>query len=201
MYQISNSHFIEQNLQATLEMLSLWCKHNGMLLNTDKTKVMLITTSQKRLRLHDHVLNLTYNSDSLKNVNNDKVLGFLIDNNLTRSIHMQSIAKKISSNLWLLSKLKEFFSLQFYKTYIQPHIDNCSTVLGGTSHSNLYRIDILQKRTIKIILDYEYMDIASRMNERNILNIFETVFLRKACIKFQNLSLHLILMICSPSEQ
>ena len=55
-YQISNSqHFIEQNLQAALEKLSLWCKHNGMLLNTDKTKVMLITTLQKRLHLHDYV--------------------------------------------------------------------------------------------------------------------------------------------------
>ena len=81
---------------------------------------MLITTSQKRLRLHDYVLNLTYNSDILKNVNNDKTLGVLIDNNLIWSIHMQSIAKKISSNLWLLSKLKEFSSLEnrvkFYKT-------------------------------------------------------------------------------------
>ena len=58
-YQISNSqHFIEQNLQAALEKLSLWCKHNGMLLNTDKTKVMLITTSQKRFHLQDYVLNL-----------------------------------------------------------------------------------------------------------------------------------------------
>ena len=112
-YQISNSqHFIEQNLQAALEKLSLWCKHNGMLLNTDKTKVMLITTSQKHLRLHDYVLNLTYNSEILKNVNNDKVLGVLIDNDLTWSIHKQSIAKKISSNLWLLSKLKEFSSLE-----------------------------------------------------------------------------------------
>ena len=120
-YQISNSqHFIEQNLQAALEKLSLWCKHNGMLLNTGKTKVMSITTSQKRLHLHDYVLNLTYNSDILKNVNNDKVLGVLIDNNRTWSIHIKSIAKKISSDLWLLSKLKEFFSLenreQFYKT-------------------------------------------------------------------------------------
>ena len=52
---------------------------------------------------------------------------------------MQFIAKKISSNLWLLSKLKEFFSLenrvQFYKTYIQPHIDYCSTVWGGTQQN------------------------------------------------------------------
>ena len=94
-YQISNSqHFIEQNLQAALEKLSLRCKHNGMLLNTDKTKVMLFTASQKRLRLHDYVLNLTYNSDILKNVNIDKVLGVLINNNLTMSIRMQSIAKE-----------------------------------------------------------------------------------------------------------
>ena len=65
-----------------------------MLLNTDKTKMMLITPSYKRLHLHDYVFNLTYNSDILKNVNNDKVLGVLIDNYLIWSILMQSIGKK-----------------------------------------------------------------------------------------------------------
>ena len=105
---------------------------NYAALNTAKTKGMVITTSQKRLHLHNNVFNQTYNSDILKNVNNDKVLGVFIDKNLTWPIHMQSIAKKISSNLWLLSKLKEFFSrenkVHFYKTYIQPHTDYCSTV-------------------------------------------------------------------------
>ena len=91
---------------------------------------------------------------------------------------MQSIAKKISSNLWLLSKLKEFFSLenrvQFYKTYIQPHIDYCSTVCGGGGDCSFQPQQNLQitKRAIKIILDYEYTDIASSMNELKILNIF-----------------------------
>ena len=65
-----------------------------MLLNTDKTKMILITTSYKRIHLHDYVFNLTYNSDFLKNVNNDKVLGVLIDNYLIWSILMQSIGKK-----------------------------------------------------------------------------------------------------------
>ena len=66
-YQISNSqHFIEQDLQMALQKLSVWCKLNGMLLNTEKTKVMLITTSQKRLHLHNSILNLTFNNDSLK---------------------------------------------------------------------------------------------------------------------------------------
>ena len=38
--------FIEQNLHIALQNLSEWCKLNGMLFNTDKTKAMLITTSQ-----------------------------------------------------------------------------------------------------------------------------------------------------------
>ena len=135
----SNSQlFIEQDLQQmALQKLSVWCNIKGMLLNTEKTKVMLITTSQKRLHLHNSILNLTFNNDSLKNIDNDKVLGVYIDNNLTWSIHTQFIAKKISSNLWLLSRLKDYLSLehrvQFYKTYIQPHIDYCSTVWGWNS--------------------------------------------------------------------
>ena len=115
---------------------------------------MLITTSQKRLHLHDNVLNLTFNNDTLKNVDNDKVLGVHIDNNLTWSIHIQFMVKKISSNFVAFIKI-EYLSLehrvQFYKTYIQPHIDYCSTVWGGTSHSNLDRIYRLQKRAVKII--------------------------------------------------
>ena len=86
-------------------------------------------------------LHLTYNNDVLNSVENEKVLGVRIDNNLTWSIHINFIAKKISSNLWLLSKLKDYLStehrVQFYKAYIQPHIDYCSTIWGGTSQYNL----------------------------------------------------------------
>ena len=92
--------------------------------------------------------------------------------------------------MWLLSKLKEYLSLehgvQFYKTYIQPHTDYCSTVWGGTPHSNLDRIYRLQKRAVKIILDYEYNnDIVCSMDELKILNIYERVFPSRKllCIK------------------
>ena len=160
-----------------------------MLLNTEKTKVILITTPQKRLHLQNSILHLTYNNDVLKNVQNDKVLGVHIDNNLTWTVHTEFIAKKISSNLWLLSKLKEYLStehrVQFYKTYLQPHIDYCSTVWGGTSHSNLNRIFRLQKRSVKIILNHNYDDIASSMNDLKIMNIYERIFMIKAKFMFK----------------
>ena len=47
-YVHTSQETIERNLQIALNELSNWCKNNGMVLNTLKTKVMLITTKQKR---------------------------------------------------------------------------------------------------------------------------------------------------------
>jgi hypothetical protein len=57
LYDIGDSRqTIENNLQTTLDSLSNWCKCNGMLINTTQTKVMLITTHQKRARLTSEIL-------------------------------------------------------------------------------------------------------------------------------------------------
>jgi hypothetical protein len=45
----SSKETLEQNLQNALNILETWCHYNGMLLNTDKTKVIFITTPQKGL--------------------------------------------------------------------------------------------------------------------------------------------------------
>ena len=41
-------NILETYLQTSLLALHNWWKQNGMLLNTEKTKLMLITTRQKR---------------------------------------------------------------------------------------------------------------------------------------------------------
>ena len=81
--------------------------------------------------------------------------GINVDNCLTFSGYVDNIAKKITSNIWLLSKMKRFLSkdhrVQFYKTYIQPHINCCNII-----HLKLNLKDCFnsKKRACKIILDY-----------------------------------------------
>ena len=79
-----------------------------MLINTSKTKAMLIIIPQKRIHLNNNNLQLTYNNEELSVIASDKILGVLIDNNLTWTNHIDAVAKKIVSNLWLLSRIKEY---------------------------------------------------------------------------------------------
>ena len=40
---------LSANLQTALNLLKTWRRENGMLLNTDKTKVMLLTSKKEQL--------------------------------------------------------------------------------------------------------------------------------------------------------
>ena len=77
-----------------------------MVINSSKTKVMLVTNSQKRSKLYDDTLHLTYKDVNLQMISYDKILEMFVDNNLSWSYHTNFITKQISSYLWPLSRIK-----------------------------------------------------------------------------------------------
>ena len=180
---------IEDNLQSALNNLHVWCRNNGMILNSSKTKVMLVTTNQKRQRLHNENLDLKFNNEPLNMISNDKILGIYVDNNLNWSDHIKHLSRKITSSIWLLSKIKKFLSqahrVQFYKSYIQPHIDFCNIVWGSSSETNKLKIFKLQKRACKVILDYNVDDIHEAMKTLKIMSVYDRLYLRKAKFMFK----------------
>ena len=59
-YKISKSkQEIERKLQLAIKDLARWCKQNGMIINTEKTKVMLVTTRQRRSMINDEIYHST----------------------------------------------------------------------------------------------------------------------------------------------
>ena len=175
---------LNANLQTALNLLKTWCRENGMLLNTDKTKVMLLTSRQKRTTFTGKVLSLNFNNVELQLSNNEKVLGVYIDENFIWNTHFTYVSKKVSSNLWLLSQIKNYLSLEhrllFYNAYIKTHFDYCSIVWGNSSNNNINKINKLQRRACKLILDKEYTSLEEARNRLKILSFDESVFLQKA---------------------
>ena len=103
---------LERNLQKSLDCLQMWCRENGMILNMDKTKVMLITSRQKRTTLSNADLSLQYNDIDVSITTCDKILGIHVDNNLSWNNHFNFLSKKLSSYMWLLSKIRIYLSTE-----------------------------------------------------------------------------------------
>ena len=70
----------------------------------------------------------------------DKILGVYVDENLCWNDHYHHVSKKVSTYLWLLSKIKTYLSrdnrLLYYTSYIKPKFDYCSVIWSNSSNFN-----------------------------------------------------------------
>ena len=109
---------------------------------------MLITTRQKRLHINENILSLSYNDVELQLTTGDKILVVNIDENLIWNNHYHFVCKKVSSYIWLLSRIIHYLStkhkLLYYKSYIQPHFNYPNAIWGNASNFNVARITRLQ---------------------------------------------------------
>ena len=133
-----------------------WTEMNHMALHPDKTKFMLITTRQKRQNLVTNLPLLTIKSDVIEEVQDHKVLGITIDNNLSWTPHVNALCKKISTKVFQLSRLKHFVNFPtrklFFTSHIQSLIDYGSALWDSTSKSTLKPLQSLHRRALKLIV-------------------------------------------------
>ena len=119
----------------------------------------------------------------------DKILGIHVDHNLNWHNHFKFLSKKISSYLWLLSKIRTYVSIDhrllFYNAYIKPHFDYCSMIWSNSSNVNINKVTKLQRRACKIILGHEYSDLNGALEKLNMLSFDQSVFLSKAKMMYK----------------
>jgi len=146
---------IETKLQTNLDNISKWCNINNMTLHPKKTKCMIIGSKQK-VRC-DKQLILRLKVTVLENVTCHKVLGVIVDNNLNWRKHIDYVCKalnnKISLHKHILYYLTDEMKLLFYNAYLLPVFDYCCTIWGKDYKSYINKINILQKRAAKLILN------------------------------------------------
>ena len=147
---------INNDLQMDVNSVLQWCKQNNMVLNENKTKGILIGTSQKLSRCQSD-LEIVINNHKIECSEYEKLLGIQIDKCLSFVKHIDYVCKNLTSKISLLCKIKQYLPLEtrklYYNAYILPVVDYCLTVWGSASKYQLDRILRLQKRAARIILD------------------------------------------------
>ena len=91
-------------------------------------------------------------------------IGVVIDRNLSWNSQIEHVKKKINKNIYLLKRLRPFINqrtaLLFYKSVIQCNFDYCSTVWTNCSKSHLNQLQILQNRSLRIVMNVDYMTVS-----------------------------------------
>jgi exonuclease III len=145
---------IENNLQTSINEIEQWCSNNHMALHPKKSKSMLIATWQKQL-LQPLTLNLKLGPTVIEQVHEHRVLGIVIDDELRWQSHIDFINKRISRNLFLLSKLQHYVTIEalksFFYAHCMTHINYASSVWCCASEIHIKKLNALHKRGIKII--------------------------------------------------
>ena len=123
---------IQSKLNLALEEVYTWTQKNKLLLNTNKTKVMVIGSRQKFQTLNDRRLHVQIKSTPIERVSQYKCLGIIIDDNLHFTKHIEKVALQIKQKLGTLRRLKGRFNTHYlsllYWGFILPHAMYCFNV-------------------------------------------------------------------------
>ena len=153
---------VEKSLQESSDSLMRWCSINRMVPSSDKTKIMVIGTS-KRLQYFDvnkYKLNVYLGKSKITQVTEEKLLGCVIDENLSWTPQVRKVRQTVLYKLSILRKIKRFVPLSgrltFYNYFVKPHFDYCCSVWGTAFEKDIHTLIKLQKMAARLILDVDY---------------------------------------------
>jgi hypothetical protein len=180
---------VQQSLQQGLDIVQDWCQKNKMVLNPEKTKSMVVATRQKHQR-QQLVLNLNINSVPVEQVQEHKVLGVILDNELNWHSHINYINKRLSKNLYLLYQLKQYdvgleARTSFFYAHVQSHVNYASNIWCGASANYVKLMNSLYRRAAKLILPNPLLSTEEKQKELGILSLDKQFFYNTALLMFK----------------
>ena len=143
-----------------------------MVIHPDKTKSMIIGTRQRK-QLTKPTLNLTLDTSNIEQVKEHKMLGVVIDSELTWNQHLELTIKKLSRNVFLLTKLKKYVQYRhlrmFFNAQVMSHLNYASTLWDGCSQLIFKKINSIHRRAVKKITNNQTLNTDQKLQTLTIL--------------------------------
>jgi hypothetical protein len=134
-----NMDILITKFKKKLEILINWCKFNKLDINWAKTDFMFVTN--KRIKAPKEIEISA--GISVRVVEQFKLLGVTIDNKLNFETYASMIKKSVNRKLYSIKRLFylcQSVKLQFFKSFIMPHFDYCSTLFCYFPKATLQKI-------------------------------------------------------------
>jgi hypothetical protein len=158
--------------------LSIW-RANKVKLNVSKTKCLVVTMSKTKLNklsTEMTVISIVIDNEHIEYVETFKYLGVIIDNHLRFEEHVTYIIRKIATKINYLGRMSRILSKHIkkliYNCIIAPHFDYCVSILWNASNENVKKLQLLQNKGMRTILNCKYdtpiQDMLCRLDWLNV---------------------------------
>lgn len=141
----------ENRMNEYLNNLNEWFKVNKLTLNKEKTEYLTfgcyVDSVPQSLKIH-------IENCLIKRKDNIKYLGLIVDFNLKWDLHIKHITGRCRYFLYIVNKLKHLpYKVLFtiYYAYVYSILNYALVIWGGAYATELFPIDKLQKKFIKIL--------------------------------------------------
>ena len=155
-----DSKEISRVLAEDFSRVSDWLKMNKLTLNAKKTKSVLFGTPTMLSRAGN--LSFSHGGEEIDQVSSFKYLGITLDENLNFSEHLVETAKKISSRIGVLGRVRKFLPIKYrvmlYNALILPFFDYASTAWSNTLAKHTDPLVSLHGRAARLIVGVSHTE-------------------------------------------
>lgn len=166
-----------------------WLSSNRLKLNVDKTRAMI---TQPLMTTTPCNVSIKINNLSIKQVEQIKFLGVIIDDKLLWKPHVYDVCTKLSKLNGVLYKIRyclTSFSLkQIYLSLVHQYLLYCSGIWGGTYKTHIDKLFITQKKILRtIFFRHRYDHTNPLFQEHKILKIHDILLLQTNIFVYKSL--------------
>lgn len=179
---VSGKNFLEvaNIMNQEMQHLYLWLCGNKLKLNSAKTKCMVLGTKNNYQSFMSKNLFVYINNIKVDYVDEIKYLGIILDPQLNFTKHVDYLCKKIGKKVGYFRRvsgnLSDWCKVLVYNTIIFPHFNYCMSLLLSCKKGDIYNLQLLQNKIMRIILNCsKYEPIKDMLYSLKWLNVEQII--------------------------
>lgn len=145
---------LEITLNQDLERVSTWVRNNKLALNITKTKCIIF--GSRYMLIGDPQLHLSMSGMPIEQVKKTKLLGVLLDSQLSWSDHIDGITTKMGRGIAMVRKCFTYLSSSVMDQVIQSlvfcHLQYCPVIWSAATKADLNKLQLVQNRSARLAL-------------------------------------------------
>lgn len=140
-------------LSACVKDITSWMTANLLLLNSDKTEVMILGPQNQRDALSEQIVTLdNINISSSSTVRN---LGVIFDQDLSFKAHIKQACKTAYFHLRNIAKIRHLLSIsdaeKLIHAFVSSRIDYCNSLLAGCPKTTIKGLQLVQNAAARLL--------------------------------------------------